>query len=176
MFTAEAQGACPWIARAGTGFASSARRPLLRADKRTSDEAHAVVITLNKALPVLTAWIQGAYYAAFGIWPIISIDTFQAVTGPKTDHLSTGFQADHWLVNTVGLLLVAIGVTLLMAGWRRNVVAEIFVLGIGSAFGLAAIDVIYVARGTIPTIYLADAIIEGTLILAWIGSLWVRQL
>ena len=134
------------------------------------------MITLNKALPVLTAWAQGVYYVAFAIWPIVSIDTFQAVTGPKTDHLSTGLEADHWLVNTVALLLVAIGCTLLTAGWRRHVCPEIIVLGITSALAVAAIDIIYVARGTIPPIYLADAVIEGTLIVAWLGSSFVRRL
>jgi hypothetical protein len=133
------------------------------------------MITLNKALPVLTAWVQGVYYTAFGIWPIISIETFQAVTGQKTDHLSTGLEADHWLVNTVALLLVAIGVTLLLAGWRRHVCAEIIVLGVTAALALAAIDVIYAARGTISTIYLADAVIEGALILAWAVSGVVRN-
>lgn len=41
--------------------------------------------------------LQGLYYSISGIWPLLSIDTFMAVTGPKTD---------IWLVKTVGVLLM----------------------------------------------------------------------
>jgi hypothetical protein len=50
-------------------------------------------------------WVQGAYYLATGIWPLVSVETFQWVTGPKTDHLPSGYEADHWLVMTVGVLV-----------------------------------------------------------------------
>ena len=30
--------------------------------------------------------VQGLYCLITGVWPLVSIDTFQAVTGPKTDH------------------------------------------------------------------------------------------
>jgi hypothetical protein len=86
----------------------------------------------------LIAWSQGSYFAATGIWPLISIRSFQAVTGRKTDHLVTGSEADHWLVNTVGVLVLSIGVTLLVAAWRRNVAVETAVLGVSSALALTA--------------------------------------
>jgi hypothetical protein len=35
-------------------------------------------------------WAQGLYYLATGVWPLVSIETFQRVTGRKTDHLVTG--------------------------------------------------------------------------------------
>src|SRR4051812_25609629 len=89
------------------------------------------------------------------------------VTGPKTDHLPTGREADHWLVMTVGLLVTAIAATLLTTAWRRTLSAEIAVLAIGSAIGLTAIDIIYVARHVIDPIYLVDAAIQVPLIFAW---------
>ena len=124
--------------------------------------------------PQLIAWIQGVYFAATGLWPLLSIETFQAVTGPKTDHLPTGSEADHWLVNSVGVLVLSIGLTLLIAAWRRNGSIEIAVLGISSALALTAIDVIYVLRGTIAPIYLGDAAIEVALIAGWCVSLLRR--
>jgi hypothetical protein len=30
-----------------------------------------------------TAWIQGVYFAVTGIWPLVSIETFQKVSGKK---------------------------------------------------------------------------------------------
>jgi hypothetical protein len=47
------------------------------------------------------------------------------VTGPKTDHLVTGRESDHWLVMTVGVLITAVAVTLLVAAWRRHVPLEV---------------------------------------------------
>jgi hypothetical protein len=52
-------------------------------------------------------WLQGVYYALTGLWPLVSIRTFKAVTGEKTDNLPTGFDSDHWLVMTVSVLITA---------------------------------------------------------------------
>ena len=98
---------------------------------------------------------QGAYYIASGLWPILSIGTFEAVTGPKTD---------DWLVKTVGILVTVIGVAISAAGWRGRTSLETWLLALGSAAALTAIDVIYVALGTIPPIYLVDAAAEAILV------------
>jgi hypothetical protein len=118
-------------------------------------------------------WVQGVYYLATGLWPLVSIETFQAVTGPKTDHLQAPAptEADHWLVMTVGVLITAVAAALLTAAWRRAVTAEIAVLAVGAAVGLTSIDVIYVARGVIAPVYLVDAAAEVVLILAWAAVL-----
>jgi hypothetical protein len=42
---------------------------------------------------------------------------------------------------------------------------------VASALGLTAIDVIYVIRGVIPPIYLADAAAESILIAFWVTAL-----
>ena len=104
------------------------------------------------------ALAQGAYFALTGLWPLVSIRTFMAVTGPKTD---------IWLVKTVGVVVLAIGAVLLMAGARSAVTPEIYLLAVASAAGLAAIDVYYVAKGTIDRMYLADATAEVVLIVLW---------
>src|SRR2546423_10711470 len=97
----------------------------------------------------MLVWLQGPYYLLTGVWPVVSIRTFQLVTGPKTDHLPTGREADHWLVMTVGLLVTAIAITLVVAAWRRAASLEVTVLAIGSAMALTAIDVVYVSRRVI---------------------------
>jgi hypothetical protein len=123
----------------------------------------------SRPLGLFTAllWLQGVYYLATGVWPLVSIETFQMVTGPKTDNMPTGLEADHWLVMTVGVLVTAIGLTLRVAAWRSKCPGEVVVLAVASAAGLAAIDLLYVTRQVIPPIYLADAAAEVVLIAGW---------
>lgn len=101
---------------------------------------------------------QGAYFAATGVWSLVDIKSFQKVTGPKTD---------LWLVKTVGALVSVIGGALAGASLRRKVTAEIVMLAAGSAAGLAAIDIIYVAKRRISPIYLLDAAAEIAMIGGW---------
>jgi hypothetical protein len=101
---------------------------------------------------------QGLYYFATGVWPLVHMASFLAVTGPKTD---------LWLVRTVGMLIAVIGFSLLVAAFRRTVGTEVRTLAMGSAAGLAAIDVIYVTIGVIPPVYLLDAVMEGLLLAGW---------
>ena len=110
----------------------------------------------------LTTWLalgQGLYYALTGLWPLVHMETFQLVTGPKSE---------HWLVKTVGVLVTVIGAVLALAGRRRTVGPEVTLLATGSAAGLAAIDVIYVARRRIAPVYLLDAVAEVALIAGWL--------
>jgi hypothetical protein len=111
------------------------------------------------------ALIQGVFYLVTGLWAIIDIDSFQEVTGPKTD---------LWLVRTVGTLVTVIGVVLISAARRRRITNEMMVLAVGSALGLAAVDLIYALSGRISAIYLADAAAEIGLAVLW-GIGWIRR-
>lgn len=104
-------------------------------------------------------WIvQALYYLVSGIWPLIDIRSFEALTGPKTD---------RWLVKTVGVVVTVIGGVVGLAGARRRITPEIAVLSTGSGVGLAAIDVIYAARRRISPIYLLDALAHLVILGAW---------
>lgn len=94
---------------------------------------------------------QGLFYMATGLWPIVSMSSFQRVSGPKTD---------LWLVKTVGILISVIGAVLVRASQRKEHAPEVSLLAIGSAVGLAGIDTIYVAKKRIWPIYLLDAVVE----------------
>jgi len=124
-------------------------------------------------LSTLLLWVQGLYYLGTGVWPLVSIETFLMVTGQKTDHLQSPnpTQADHWLVMTVGVLITSIALALLVAAWRRSRPAEVAVLAVCSALALTGIDAVYVARGVIQPIYLADAAAEVVIILGWLVAL-----
>ncbi len=103
---------------------------------------------------------HGLFNVVSGLWPLVNMKSFEAVTGPKTD---------DWLVRTVALLLVANGVVQL--GSRTpDELAQARRLAIGTAAATAAIDVVYGGKGRISRIYLADAVIE----LGWISA-WLRS-
>src|SRR3954470_4645325 len=92
---------------------------------------------------------QAAYFLVTGVWPIVDLDTFQAVTGPKPE---------GWLVKTLGGLIAAVGVALWVAGDRDEPSREATALGIGSAAALGASDLWYGGiRRRISPVYLADA-------------------
>jgi len=111
-----------------------------------------------RSLPTALAVGQGLLYLATGVWPLVHIESFQAVTGPKTD---------LWLVQTVGVLVSVIGAVLLSAASAKRITPEVVLLAVGAAVGLAVIDVVFVVRGVISTVYLADAAVEIALAAGW---------
>lgn len=108
------------------------------------------------------AVVQGTYYTATGLWPIIHMESFERVTGRKTD---------DWLVKTVGALISVLGGGLLATGLHEAPSRDLAAVAAGSAAALAAIDVVYVARGRISSVYLLDAAAETVLVAGWTVSL-----
>lgn len=108
------------------------------------------------------AVLQGLYYVATGVWPLVSIRTFMRVTGPKTD---------LWLVQSFGVVVSAIGLSLIYAALRGLLDTPSAFLGVVSAVALAGIDIAFVVRRIISPIYLADAAAELVIILLWIAGL-----
>lgn len=102
---------------------------------------------------------QGFYYFITGIWPLLSVETFMHVTGPKTD---------IWLVKTVGVIVAVIGAALINTGLHEGFTQEIIIIAIGSAFGLMMIDIIYVIKKVISKIYLLDAAAELIIVVSWL--------
>ena len=98
---------------------------------------------------------QAVYYLGTGVWPLISMRSFEAVTGPKID---------RWLVRMVGLLAASDGLALAAGLAAKSPSRETLVLAISSALAFAAIDVVYVAKRRISPLYLGDAVIEAALI------------
>ena len=106
---------------------------------------------------------QSAYFLFTGLWPLIHLRSFLAVTGPKVD---------IWLVETVGVLVAAIGAGIGIAALRGRLSAEVITIAVTSAIGLAIIDTIYVARGRIDAIYLLDVAVEAAIVGAWAIGGW----
>jgi hypothetical protein len=122
---------------------------------------------MNPASLPDVAVAQSAYYAVTGVWPLVSRRTFELVTGPKVD---------FWLAQTVGVLVTAVGAGLVHARVRgRQPPAELRTVAVGTAAGLAAVDVVFVAKGRISRVYLLDAALELLLIAGWLRSSRARS-
>jgi len=107
--------------------------------------------------------VQGVFYVITGLWPLVSMATFERVTGPKVD---------HWLVRTVGLLAAVIGASLLTAAGRAEGGPAVWVLALGAALAFAAVDLVYVAAGRISRVYLLDAAAELVLAVLLSVAAW----
>jgi hypothetical protein len=107
------------------------------------------------------AWGQALLYGTTGVWPLVSMRSFEAVTGPKEE---------DWLVETFGAVLAVVGATFALAAARGRVTRELRTLGIGCAAALAAADVLFVAQRRISPVYLLDAAAEAALIAAWAAA------
>ena len=105
---------------------------------------------------------QGTYYLVTGVWPVLDRRSFEAVSGRKRD---------YWLVQTVGLITAAVGLSINLAGTRKEVTKDITVLRLGTALGFAAIDFTYGLTRRISAVYLVD----GAAQLAFIAALLVRE-
>jgi hypothetical protein len=104
--------------------------------------------------------IQGAYSLLTGLWGLLDIESFMAVTGPKRD---------IWLVKTVSVLIISYSIPLLLlARRRRSPVREGALLGLLAAAGLAAIDFYYSANRVIPPVYALDGFAETVFVVIWL--------
>lgn len=102
---------------------------------------------------------QAIYYILTGLWPLVDIHSFMKVTGPKTD---------VWLVKMVGLLTVAIAITLFSSYKKNN--DTLSVLSITAALAYMSIDIYYYLNGTINFVYLGDALVEALIIIFVIAT------
>lgn len=119
---------------------------------------------LRNGLLRLVLRAQAIYYIVSGVWPLIHMESFIAVSGPKQD---------LWLVVTVGAILAAVGISIAVGAARRLPTVETATLAVGAAMVLTAVDIIYVSLGRIPPIYLADAAVEVLLIIGVVVG-WLR--
>src|SRR3954466_3733837 len=109
--------------------------------------------------PRSVPFLQGIFYVTTGLWPIVHLRSFEAITGPKVD---------KWLVRTVGALVLVQGVGTLLAASKGQADGPVKGIAVGTALSLAAIDVKYVSSGRISKVYLLDAILQSVLTALWL--------
>jgi hypothetical protein len=121
-------------------------------------EAEQLLVALRRD-PLLA---QSAYYVATGIWPIVHLRSFMALTGRKRD---------TWLVQTFGALITATGVAIWprtgRAGEGERPAQER--VAVAAAVALAASDAYFVYRRRIRPVYLGDAAVELLMAAAILG-------
>ncbi|MGF9664276.1 hypothetical protein AAIH25_20665 [Arthrobacter crystallopoietes] len=112
--------------------------------------------------PSRLARAHGAFNLLFGLWPLLHYRSFEAASGPKTD---------HWLVKTVGGLMTAAGYAQFRAPASPDGRAIARRIGLGTAATFIIVDLRYVSRGRISRIYLLDAVLEMYWLIAWAADL-----
>lgn len=112
------------------------------------------------------ARIQSLYILVTAIWPLVDIDSFMAVTGPKTD---------VWLVKTVGALLLLISLSMLAQLQLKADYRLLALSGGGTAIAFIVIDFYYALNDVISDIYLADGILEIGFLSGWLYILILRR-
>ena len=111
------------------------------------------------------ASVHGTYYVLAGLWPVIHLRSFAAVTGPKPE---------GWLVKAMGLLITAIGLTLL-TGARTKERATTTMLGSTAALALGGVSLRYAAQRRISPVYFLDAGVHLVLASAWAAVLLIGR-
>ncbi|MFL5312054.1 MAG: hypothetical protein ACJ79H_16600 [Myxococcales bacterium] len=113
----------------------------------------------------LPAWsrlalAQGAYYAAFGAWPLVHLRSFETVTGPKPE---------EWLTKGVGACWLNVGIHLIAAGRRGGRVRrDVRALAIRMAATFAAFDFYYAGvRRRISPAYLINGFVQLGFVALW---------
>jgi hypothetical protein len=104
------------------------------------------------------AFSQGAYFLATGLWPLLHMDSFEAMTCSRMD---------KWLVRTIGVMVGVTGGVLLRAAARNRVTPEVSALGVAASASLGSIDTFYAIRGYASRIYLADSAVHGAFVAGW---------
>ncbi len=88
------------------------------------------------------------------------------VTGPNTD---------IWLVRTLAVILLAIGLCLLAGPFKRDMTIPVLLLGLTSAAGLAVVDFYFWSNNTIRWVYVVDGIIQCLFVAGWVTVLYLRK-
>lgn len=110
--------------------------------------------------PTGPAVAQGVFNIVGGLWPLVSLRSFEWVFGPKRD---------RWLEYTVAGLLCVNGAAQISAARAGEPVAARRI-GQGTALTLLAIDLVFVPMGRIRWTYLIDAALEAGWLVAWRGA------
>ncbi len=114
---------------------------------------------------VFVALVQGFYYLVTGVWPILHMDSFLKVTGPKTD---------LWLVKTVGVLIIVISSGLIYAGITNQFNTPMLMIAMASTVGFIVVELVYVFKHVISPVYAMDALAQFGLLVWWILVLVYR--
>ena len=104
-------------------------------------------------------YFQMAYYLITSAWPLINVESFMEVSG---------YKQEVWLVKTFSLLMLCVAFTLFLFLFLKERSLSVIFLSLMIPAALAAADIYYSLNGVISKIYLLDAVINLTLLIAWL--------
>jgi hypothetical protein len=104
-------------------------------------------------------YLQAGYIMITAVWPVIDIESFMLVTGPKTD---------IWLVKTVSALLIPVSLSLFSFAYLELDAVPAYILGGLTSIAFIVVDFYYALNDTISDVYLLDGILEVIFLLCWI--------
>ena len=107
-----------------------------------------------------------AYWLFGALWPLVSMKSFERVTGNKRD---------EWLVRTVALLMLSVVATLETMRSEAQGGAAMRVLGSTSATALGGVALLGAIVGRISKVYLVDALADLALAAAWLTAPRTRR-
>lgn len=111
--------------------------------------------------------VQSAYILLTALWGLLHVESFMAVTGPKTD---------VWLVKTVSALLVPIAICLGTFHFIRTELRPAVVLGSLTAIAFIGIDFYYSLTHVISDVYLADGFLQVVFLILWIRVIAKKEI
>jgi putative copper export protein len=110
----------------------------------------------------LLALAHGTYLLIGGLWPLIDLPGFEAVTGPKQE---------NWLVRSVAGLLLVAALILLTQLRKPRMEASAIAMAMGASLTLAMVGIITAASGIISTVYFMDGIIHVLFVACWCAAI-----
>ena len=120
-------------------------------------------------LPIFAALAQGFYCLVLGLWPVVHFPSFVAVAGQQSK--LAHWPPERWPLDLAGLLLAAIGASMIISAIRRDIAFEVFTIGLMTALSLAATDIFFVIEHSIPLNYLLDAVAELLFVTLWVFAI-----
>ena len=110
--------------------------------------------------------IQATYIFITAVWPLVDIESFMEVTGPKRD---------VWLVKTVGALLIPVACTMYCYLFIGSDHRPAIVLATLTSVAFIAIDFYYALNDVISNVYLLDGVIELIFLIGWLYLAFGRK-
>ena len=104
---------------------------------------------------------QAAVYLTTGLWPLVHLRSFEAVTGRKRD---------DWLVKANGAIFAAIGLGLGLAAVRDRLTPEWRAMAVALAAGVIGVEGTNLARRRISWVYGLDAAFEAAMAVVWLAA------
>jgi hypothetical protein len=122
--------------------------------------------TYTSTFHIVLAKMQGLYDMIGGLWPLLHMQSFEAVTGPKED---------SWLVRTVAGILLVVGTVLLRAAFRGHVAHDVRWMAAGISTVLALVALVSSLAGFISWLYFFDGLFHFAFAMAWALGSFIRK-